>query len=114
MQETLQQPEIEAEDIKYVLNDLHQAGLLLVLLMDEFESCVYPDVRRAATTRAFLAGLRSLATHFPRVLSLIVATRPPLSEVCQDVRFMGSPFYNNLEEITPQRARNSSGPGQRR
>ena len=46
--------------------------------------------------RDFLAGLRALINHVPRVLSLIVSTRQPLNEVCQDVRFMGSPFYNNF------------------
>jgi hypothetical protein len=43
-----------------------------------------------------LGGLRALINHASRALSLIVATRRPLDQICRDLRFMGSPFYNNF------------------
>jgi hypothetical protein len=83
-------------DIEFLLDDLHEHNLLLILMLDEFESLVRTDVKNEATTRDFLAGLRALINHVPRTLSIIVATRQPLDKVCRAVRFMGSPFYNNF------------------
>jgi hypothetical protein len=89
-------PEITTLDIEFLLDDLHAAGLLLILMLDEFEWLIRTDPENEAITRDLLAGLRALINHVPRTLSLIVATRQPLDEVCCDVRFMGSPFYNNF------------------
>ncbi|MBI1882268.1 MAG: hypothetical protein HYR94_29195 [Chloroflexi bacterium] len=96
VQKLLDKDEITVDDIKFLLNDLHEAGLLLVLMLDEFEWFVRTDPENEAITRDFLGGLRALINHVPRTLSLIVATRQPLDEVCRDIRFMGSPFYNNF------------------
>jgi len=96
IQELLSSEEITALDIEFLLDDLHQEGLLLVLILDEFEWLVRTDPENEAITRDFLAGLRALINHVPRTLSLIVSTRQSLDKVCQDVRFMGSPFYNNF------------------
>jgi len=88
--------EITSEDIKYLLYDFHEAGRLIILMLDEFEWCVRTDIKNENTTRNLLAGLRALINNVPRVFSTIIATRSPLDEVCRDVRFMGSPFYNNF------------------
>jgi serine/threonine-protein kinase len=87
---------IDTIDIEFLLDDIHAAGYLFILMLDEFEWFVRTDPQNEAVTRGFLAGLRALINHVPRVLSLIVSTRQPLNEVCRDVRFMGSPFYNNF------------------
>jgi hypothetical protein len=96
VQDLLGRDEITTTDIGFLLEDLHEAGFLVVLMLDEFEWVVRTDAENVATTRDFLGGLRALINYVPRVLSLIVATRQPLDEVCRDVRFMGSPFYNNF------------------
>lgn len=96
VQALLTAPEITTLDIEFLLDDLHEQGLILILMLDEFEWLVRTDLENEATTRDLLAGLRALINHVPRTLSLIVATRRPLDEVCRDVRFMGSPFYNNF------------------
>ena len=89
-------PEIATLDIEFLLDDLHAEGLILILMLDEFEWLIRTDPENEAITRDLLGGLRALINHVPRTLSLIVATRQPLDKVCQDVRFMGSPFYNNF------------------
>jgi hypothetical protein len=88
--------EIVTQDIEFLLDDLHAAGFVWVLLLDEFEWLIRTDVENEATTRDLLGGLRGLMNHVPRVLSLIVATRQPLHEICREIRFMGSPFYNSF------------------
>jgi AAA+ ATPase superfamily predicted ATPase len=96
IQALLSTSEITTLDIEFLLDDLHEQGLILVLMLDEFEWLIRTDPENEATTRDLLGGLRALINHVPRTLSLIVATRQPLDEVCRDVRFMGSPFYNNF------------------
>lgn len=96
VQEIIGKDEITTLDIEFLLDDLHDHGFLLILMLDEFESLVRTDAANEAITRDFLAGLRALINHVPRTLSLIVATRQPLDEVCREIRFMGSPFYNNF------------------
>jgi hypothetical protein len=96
VQALLAKPEITTLDIEFLLDEIDQQGLILVLMLDEFEWLVRTDPENEATTRNLLGGLRALINHVPRTLSLIVATRRPLDEVCRDVRFMGSPFYNNF------------------
>lgn len=89
-------PDIVTQDIEFLLDDLDEAGLVWILSLDEFEWAIRTDAENEAATRDLLGGLRALTNHVPRVLSLIVATRQPLHELCQDIRFMGSPFYNNF------------------
>jgi hypothetical protein len=89
-------PEIRTSDIEFLLEDLRDYRLLLVILLDEFEWTVRTDPDAEGRTRELLGGLRALINHSSRALSLIVATRRPLDEVCRDLRFMGSPFYNNF------------------
>jgi AAA+ ATPase superfamily predicted ATPase len=88
--------EIRTTEIEFLLEDLRDEGLLLVILLDEFEWVVRTDAEAEASTRELLGGLRALINHASRVLSLIVATRRPLDELCRDLRSMGSPFYNNF------------------
>lgn len=96
LQTLLAAPEITTLDIEFLLDELHEQGLILVLMLDEFEWLIRTDPENEAITRDLLGGLRALINHVPRTLSLIVATRQPLDKVCRDVRFMGSPFYNNF------------------
>jgi hypothetical protein len=92
----LAQNEIRTTEIEFVLEDIRDANLLLVVLLDEFECVVLTDASAESRTRELLGGLRALINHSSRALSLIVATRRPLDEICRDIRFMGSPFYNNF------------------
>jgi serine/threonine-protein kinase len=96
VQALLNAAEVTIQDIEFLLDEMYEANLLLILMLDEFESLVRTDVENETITRDFLNGLRSLINHVPRTLSLIVATRQPLDEVCREIRFMGSPFYNNF------------------
>ena len=88
--------DIVTQDIELLLDDLNEAGLVWVLSLDEFEWLIRLDAENASVTRDLLGGLRALINHVPRVLSLIVATRQPLPELCRDIPFMGSPFYNSF------------------
>jgi AAA+ ATPase superfamily predicted ATPase len=88
--------EIRTSDIEFLIEDIHAENMILVLLLDEFEWVVRTDPQSEGVTRELLGSLRSLINQASRALSLIVATRRPLDEVCGDVRFMGSPFYNNF------------------
>jgi len=92
----LARAEIRTSDIEFLLEDLHSEGMILVLLLDEFEWIVRGGPEWDDVTRELLGGLRALINHASRALSLIVATRRPLDELCREVRFMGSPFYNNF------------------
>ncbi len=89
-------PDIVTQDIEFLLDDLDEAGWVWVLSLDEFEWLIRLDIENESLTRDLLGGLRALMNHVPRVLSLIVATRQPLHELCQDIRCMGSPFYNSF------------------
>jgi hypothetical protein len=90
------QAEIRTTDVEFLMEDLRDEHLLLVMLLDEFEWVVRTDADSEAATRELLGGIRSLINHASRALSVIVATRRPLDEICRDLRFMGSPFYNNF------------------
>ena len=92
----IQAPTIVTQDIEFLLDDLDELGIVWILSLDEFEWLIRLDAENESTTRDLLGGLRALMNHVPRVLSLIVATRQPLHELCQDIRFMGSPFYNSF------------------
>ncbi|MGH8476366.1 MAG: hypothetical protein ACRER2_11455 [Methylococcales bacterium] len=84
------------QDIEFLLDDLATDGFVWILLLDEFEWLIRTDHENEALTRDLLGGLRGLMNHASRVLSLIVATRQPLHEICREIRFMGSPFYNSF------------------
>jgi TIR domain/AAA ATPase domain len=89
-------PDVRTSDIEFLIEDIHAEKLIFVLMLDEFEWVVRTDPGSEGVTRELLGGLRALINHSSHALSLIVATRRPLHEVCEDVRFMGSPFYNNF------------------
>jgi AAA+ ATPase superfamily predicted ATPase len=87
---------IKTIDIEILLDALYAADLIIVLILDEFEWCVRTDAKNETITRDFLTGLRGLINLIPKALSLIVATRQTLDNVCKDIRFMASPFFNNF------------------
>jgi hypothetical protein len=92
--------EITFDDVIDLLRSIERANLLLVLLLDEFEFLIRTDTPdNLAQTRDFLAGMRGLINQPTRVFSLIVATRRPLASLCEDIPFMGSPFYNNFVNV---------------
>lgn len=92
--------QITCNDIEDLFEDLDRANLLLVLLLDEFEYLIHRDSpEHEALTRDFLPGLRALINQPERVLSLIVATRQPLAELCDHIQFVGSPFFNNFVNV---------------
>lgn len=86
------------EDMEALLRELEGGGILLVLLLDEFEYVLAAE--SAVQSRDFLGGLRALINQRERVLSLVTATRQPLADLCRNFRFAGSPFYNNFANLT--------------
>jgi len=88
------QKEIRAADLEVILDEIHDRGQALVLLLDEFEWVIRTDTAQdIAITLDFLSGLRALVTHSKRVFSLITATREPVHQLCAPIKFIGSPFY---------------------
>lgn len=100
IEDLLRTQEINFDDILQLVRSLARANILLVLLLDEFEHVIRTESRETQTlTRDFLAGLRGLINQRERVLSLIVTTRQPLEDLCDDIPFMGSPFPNQLVNV---------------
>ncbi|TEU17016.1 MAG: ATP-binding protein [Anaerolineales bacterium] len=65
-------------------------GKLVVLLLDEFEHIVE---HVNSDDPQFLYRLRALINRPAHGLALVLASRKPLTELCQNMRFVGSPFY---------------------
>jgi hypothetical protein len=100
IEDLLRTQEINFDDILQLVRSLARANMLLVLLLDEFEHVIRTESRETQTqTRDFLAGLRGLINQRERVLSLIVTTRQPLADLCSDIPFIGSPFFNNFVNV---------------
>jgi TIR domain len=90
--------EILTSDIEILQDDMHNEDInfTFFLILDEFEWCVRTDLKNEALTRNFLAGLRALINHESQTLSLVVATRKHISDVCRNIHFVTSPFENNF------------------
>lgn len=91
--------EIQRNELEPRLEKVHGQNLYLILLLDEFEWAIRTDIAYQAITAEFLSQLRSLFSHPDRVLSIVVATSKPLSELCHDLKFMSSPFYHGLTPV---------------
>jgi len=90
---------IPTYEIEFLLEDLYAEGMFIVLMLDEFEHFIRTDVENEAKTREFLSGLRGLINNENRALSFILSTRRSLPRLCKNIRFVGSPFYNNMTFI---------------
>jgi DNA-binding winged helix-turn-helix (wHTH) protein len=89
-------------DIEELLDAVADEGMVLVLLLDEFEWALSADTADVeATSRDFLAQMASLARRSPRVLSLVVATTEPLPDVTRVIEsWRGSPFATVFTSVT--------------
>ncbi len=71
----------------------------LVLFLDEFDTILeLPMLRKTE----FYGGLRSLASRYGTALTLVIASRQPLSELherTQEYTRTGSPFFNFVKEL---------------
>jgi hypothetical protein len=83
----------ELFDLEDLCESITEAGLCVVLLLDEFEYVTQnpnfgPD---------FFGGLRALAIHHN--LPLVTATRRDLIDLCHSEEIKGSPFFNIFANI---------------
>ena len=85
--------------LERLLARMQNEGWQMVLLLDEFDALLYhPTLKRTE----FYGGLRSLASHYGAALTLVIASRQPLSELnqrTQEYTRGGSPFFNFAPEI---------------
>ena len=92
--EALQKQEtIELFDLEDLCEAITEAGLCVVLLLDEFEYVTQNPNFKAD----FFGGLRALAIHHN--LPLIPATRRELIDLCHSEEIKGSPFFNIFANI---------------
>ncbi len=96
IREVSQHDNIDTYDLAEVLDSMEDAGLHIVLLIDEFENVgdnanFGPD---------FYYGLRSLAIHHD--LALITSTRVDLVEIAHSDAVRSSPFFNIFATINLQ------------
>ena len=75
-------------DLVDLFNEIADAGLTVVLLLDEFEYVT----QNTNFTSNFFGGLRALAIHHN--LPLVTATRRELVDLCHSDEIKGSPFFN--------------------
>jgi hypothetical protein len=92
--EALQKLEnIELFDLEDMCEAIAEAGLCVVLMLDEFEYVTQNPNFKAD----FFGGLRALAIHHN--LPLIPATRRELIDLCHSEEIKGSPFFNIFANI---------------
>ncbi len=81
------------------LANLQASGWHLVLLLDEFDTLLqHPQLNNTE----FYGGLRTLASRYGQALTLVIASRRPLSALnaeTQRYARTGSPFFNFVVEI---------------
>ena len=93
IEDLLQGDDVENFERSELFDRIARDGKLVVLLLDEFEHIcehVNSDVLQ------FLYRLRALINRPAHGLALVLASRKPLTELCQDMRFVGSPFYTSF------------------
>jgi hypothetical protein len=83
----------ELFDLEDLCEAITEAGLCIVLLLDEFEYVTQNPNFRAD----FFGGLRALAIHHN--LPLVTATRRELIDLCHSEEIKGSPFFNIFANI---------------
>ncbi len=93
----LQGDDIGSFELGEFFDRIARDGKLVVLLLDEFEHIVEhinPDDPQ------FLYLLRSLINRPAHGLALVLASRKPLPELCQNMRFVGSPFPTSFTSLS--------------
>ncbi len=94
----LQQERVGAHDLIPLFAQVAAQDKLVVLLLDEFEWIINNIDPQRPT---LLHALRSL-TNRPvteRGLALITSSEEPLTVLCKDIKFLGSPFPNTLVPV---------------
>jgi hypothetical protein len=95
-----QRGQIGNADFEAILDALHRGGQRLLLLLDNFEQLIRPQMANETVIRDFLSQLRALINRRPRTLSLVIATGEPLEKLCQTIDFGGaSPFPNSFMSV---------------
>lgn len=85
--------------LEALFRHLHALDRRLVLLLDEFDQLLHHPILNSAE---FFGGLRSLASRSNGALTLIIASRLPLTRLnheTQPFNPTGSPFFNIFSEI---------------
>jgi hypothetical protein len=93
----LQGDDVGGFELGELFDHIARDGRLVVLLLDEFEHIVEhvnPDDPQ------FLKLLRALINRPAYGLALVLASRKPLTELCQNMRFEGSPFYTSFTSLS--------------
>jgi hypothetical protein len=93
----LQGDDVGGFELGELLDRIARDGKLVVLLLDEFEHIVEhvnPDDPQ------FLYLLRALINRPAHGLALVLASRKSLTELCQNVRFVGSPFTTSFTSLS--------------
>lgn len=93
----LQGDDIGSFELGEFFDRVARDGKLVVLLLDEFEHIVEyvnPDDPQ------FLYLLRALINRPAYGLALVLASRKPLEDLCQNLRFVGSPFMTSFISLS--------------
>jgi hypothetical protein len=99
IEDLLQGDDVGGFELGELFDRIARDGKLVVFLLDEFEHIVEhvnPDDPQ------FLKLLRALINRPACGLALVLASRKPLEDLCQNVRFVGSPFYTSFTSLSLQ------------
>jgi len=88
-----QQGDLDLFDLEDLFERIADAGLTIVLLLDEFEYVT----QNPNFGTDFFGGLRALAIH--QNLPLVTATRRALVDLCHSEELKGSPFFNIFANV---------------
>jgi len=95
--EGLLQDGIMGFELVELFDRIARDGKLVVLLLDEFEHIVEHD---NPEDPQFLYRLRALINRPSHGLALVLASRKSLPVLCQNVRFVGSPFPTSFTSLS--------------
>ncbi|MCB9134691.1 MAG: ATP-binding protein [Anaerolineales bacterium] len=85
--------------LEKLIVQIHQAGYRLILLLDEFDVILQNSLLNNAE---FFGGLRSITSRSQGTLTLVTASRQPLSAInraTQEFNRTGSPYFNFLYNL---------------
>jgi hypothetical protein len=97
---TCQEDDFGTFVLERLLAQMREANWQLVLLLDEFDTLLHHEVLNCTE---FFGGLRSLASRSRGALTLVIASRQPLTMLnskTQELSRTGSPYFNFLDEVT--------------
>ena len=93
----LRRDDVGGFELGELFDRIARDGKLVVLLLDEFEHIVERD---NPDDPQFLYLLRALINRPAYGLALVLASRKPLHVLCQNVRFVGSPFTTSFTSLS--------------